>query len=411
MDAAVRPGRFDALSVPAYRQLVIGGTFTFLAMQVTMIARAWLAFELTGTNAALGGVVLGFGAASIVAIPTGGVVADRFPKRKVLIAAGSVQTVVSFAIATAVATDVIAYWMLIVAGVLQGAAISLLAPARLAFIADLVDREQLTNAVLLGMSSMQLTRMIGPAVAGTLIGVETVGIAGVYFIGSATSALGLLFVFGLPEGRPRHRSGRSPVEDLTDGVGFVRSSPLLAHLMIFSFLVVLIGYPHQVFLPVVAERLFDTGSVGFGALTTAAAVGAFISSIALANTPAEKLRRVQAIAALAFGAFLVAFAAAPTFPIAIATIALVGAAAASFQALNNSLILGLAPVEYHGRVQSLLMLSFTGFGLAALPLGLIADTIGLRTTMTAMGLAIAVTVGWSAWYQRRLPPPAAGRMW
>ena len=406
-----RGGRFDSLAIPTYRRLIIGGTFTFLAMQITMIARAWLAFELTGTNTALGGVVLGFGVASIVAIPTGGVVADRFPKRTVLVVTGCVQTIVSLAIASAVASDAIAYWMLIVAGVLQGAAISLLAPARLAFIADLVDRDRLTNAVLLGMSSMQLTRMIGPAIAGTLIGIETIGISGVYYIGAGASAIGLLLVIGLPDGRPRHKSDRTPIEDLIDGVRFVRSTPLLSHLIVFSFLVVLFGFPHIVFLPVLAEEIFDAGSVGFGALTTAAAVGAFISSLALANTVRSRLRAIQTAAAFGFGLFLVAFAVAPTFAAALIAIAFVGAAAASFQALNNSLILTLAPVEYHGRVQSLLMLSFTGFGLAALPMGLLADTVGLRLTLALMGGAIIVVGLWSIWWMRRLAAHESGTLW
>ena len=404
-------GRFDSLSIPAYRRLMIGGTFTFLAMQITQIARAWLAFELTGTNAALGGVVLGFGVASIVAIPTGGVVADRFPKRTVIVIAGLVQTVVSLVIATTVATGIVAYWMLIVAGVLQGAAISVLAPARLAFIADLVDREHLTNAVVLGMSSLQLTRMIGPALAGTLIGVNTIGIAGVYYIGCGASAIGLLLVVGLPDGRPKHTSERTPIEDLSDGVRFVKSMPMLSHLIIFSFLIVLVGFPHQVFLPAIAEDVFDTGSAGFGFLATAAAIGAFISTLALANTPRNRLRPIQTIAALSFGVALIGFALAPSFPVALAAIMVVGAAAASFQALNNSLILALAPVEYHGRVQSLLMLSFTGFGLAALPMGLLADTAGLRVTMTAMGAVMMLVVAWSVWWLRRLAAHESGRLW
>ena len=406
-----RGGRFDSLAIPVYRRLWIGGAFTFLAMQITMIARAWLAFELTGTNAALGGVVMAFGAASLVAIPTGGVVADRFPKRRILVLTGCMQTGVALAIAILVATDTIAYWMLIVAGLIQGAGMSLLAPARLAFVADIVPRDKLTNAVLLGMSSMQLTRMIGPAIAGTLIGVQTIGIAGVYFIGAGAAGLGLLMVIGLPEGRPKHRSDRTPVEDLADGVGFVRSVPLIAHLIVFSVLVVVLGYPHQVFLPVVAEEIFDAGSAGFGALATASAVGAFVSSIALANTARNRLRSVQTSAALVFGVSLVGFAISPSFALALMVIVVVGAAAASFQALNNSLILALTPVEYHGRVQSLLMLSFTGFGLAALPLGVLADAIGPRWTMALMGTAIVITVAWSISWLRRLAAHESGTLW
>ena len=84
-------GKFAILAEPVFRRLVIGGAFTFLAMQVSVIARGWLAFDLTGTNTALGGVLLGFGLSSIIAIPIGGVLADRFPKRRVLIIAGTIH--------------------------------------------------------------------------------------------------------------------------------------------------------------------------------------------------------------------------------------------------------------------------------------------------------------------------------
>ena len=154
-----------------------------------------------------------------------------------------------------------------------------------------------------------------------------------------------------------------------------------------------------------------SGSAGFGALATASAVGAFVSSIALANTARNRLRSVQTSAALVFGVSLVGFAISPSFALALVVIVVVGAAAASFQALNNSLTLALTPVEYHGRVQSLLMLSFTGFGLAALPLGVLADAIGPRWTMALMGTAIVVTVAWSISWLRRLAAHESGTLW
>ena len=128
-------GRFDSLRLPVYRRLLIGGTFSFLSMMISTTARGWLAFDLTGTNTALGGVMIGFGLASIVMIPLGGVLADRFPKRRVLLVTAGLQTTVSLLLATAAVTDVIEYWMLVAASVVQGAVISMLGPARLAFIA------------------------------------------------------------------------------------------------------------------------------------------------------------------------------------------------------------------------------------------------------------------------------------
>ena len=111
---------------------------------------------------------------------------------------------------------------------------------------------------------------------------------------------------------------------------------------------------------------------------------------------------------VAFGVGLVLMAVSPTFVIAVAAVTWVGAASAGFQAMNNSLVLALSDLEYHGRVQSLLMLGFSGFGLAALPLGLIADAVGLRETLVAMGVLVAVISTISVIIRRRQAPrPAA----
>ncbi|RMH75966.1 MAG: MFS transporter [Actinomyces sp.] len=388
--------RFAAWSVRPFRALLVGGVFTFLSMQMAAIARAWLAFELTGTNTALGGVLIGFGLSSIVAIPAGGVIADRFPKRAVIATAGILQTAMSAGLAVAIATDVIAYWMLVVASVVQGAFISLLGPARLAFIAEVVDRRLLTNAVFLSQTSLQAARVVGPAVAGALISVDAIGVGGAYWTATVLAAAGVAAALVLPALPARARTGRSPWGDLADGIRHVRRDRRLGLLLVLSFLVVLIGFPHVAFLPTYAEEIFGAGSVGFGILNTAAAVGAVASSLALAGVHRSRLWRYQVTAAGAFGLLLVVLGFAPAFWVAVGVMVLIGAASAAFQALNNSLILGIAPVEYHGRVQSLLMLSFTGFGLAALPLGAVADAAGLRPTFAGMGLAVALVVAVSA---------------
>lgn len=388
--ADAKDGRFASFEEPVYRRLLIGGTFTFLAMQMSVIARGWLAYDLTGTNTALGGVLIGFGLSSVIAIPMGGVLADRFPKRRVLLISGTMQTATSLVLATAIVTDVIEYWMLVVASVVQGAVISLLGPARLAFIAESVDPKRMTNAILLSQSSLQLTRVLGPATAGALIGVSFFGVGGVFFLASGVAFGGLLTTLGLPEGRPKMVPTRSPKEDLLDGFRYVRATPRLRHLLLLSFAVVLIGFPHVAFLPVVAEDIFEAGSSGFGLLTTAAAVGALGVSLALTGIAKNRLGPIQAISAVGFGVALALFGVAPTFPIALLIMVAIGITSAAFQALNNSLVLSIAPVEYHGRVQSLLMLGFSGFGFAALPLGIIADAVGLRPTLTVMGIAVAI---------------------
>lgn len=287
---------------------------------------------------------------------------------------------------------------------------SMLGPARLAFIAEVVDRDHLTNGVLLSQSSLQLTRVFGPAVAGALIGIQAFGVGGVYYLAAGFAVGGLLLTFGLPEGRPLHPPTRSPIDDLRDGVRFVRSNPTIAHLLIISYLVVLFGFPHVAFLPIIAEDVFDAGSVGFGLLTTASALGALATSLGLANTPPGRVGPLQAGAAIGFGVTLVLFGLSPNFVAALILMAAVGATSSAFQSLTNSLVLTSSPVEYHGRVQSLLMLGFSGFGLAALPIGLLADAIGIRETLVAMGIVVTIAATISAATRGRQAPSPTARL-
>ncbi len=362
--------------------------FTFLTMQVSLIARSWLAFEITGSNTGLGGVMLAFGLSSIVAIPYGGALSDRFPKRRILAVVGVVQSATPLGLAVALATGTEAYWMLIVSSVLQGAMIATMAPARLAFVSEVVGREHLTNAIFLSMSTAQVARVVGPAAAGALIGAAFFGLAGVFFAAGALGLLSLLLLIGVPPGDPPIPSGRSALGDIVDGLQFVRSRPDVMHLLAVSLGVVLVGFPHMAYLPLVAEELYDAGSAGFGLLNASAAIGALVGTVALANLERRLLKPYQKRAAVLFGVTLAVFALMPNFYAAVGVMALVGATATVFQALNNSLVLALTPVEYHGRVQALLMLSFSGFGLAALPIGLVADAVGIRATIFGLGVLV-----------------------
>lgn len=396
------PGRFESLAVRDFRRLWWGGLFVFLAMQTQQIARSWLAYELTGTNTALGGVLIGFGVAGLIAIPTGGVLADRLNKRTILIGTQLVNTVVAVALAAAIETGAIRYWMIVVASVIGGSTISILAPARMAMTAEIIDRERLTNAIMLGQMSAQASRVVGPAVAGALIGVAAIGVEGVYYLSAVLSLLAVALSMVLPLGEPRRRTQTSPLDDLREGIRYTRANPELVRLLVASLLVVMFGFAYQAFLPSMVADLFGRGAGALGWMTTVGALGAVAMSVVLANTPRDRLADLQGRAAFLLGVTIVVFSAAPTFALALAAMLFIGAATSAFQSLNGSLILSIADMEYHGRVQSLIMLSFSAFGLAALPFGIIADHFGLRRTMAGMGVAVCLAAAHSHLWRRRI---------
>ncbi len=403
-DEEARTSRFESLQIPEYRLLWWGGMFIFLASQTQQIARGWLAYDLTGSNTALGGVVFAFGVTSLVAIPAGGVLADRIGKRSILMFAQSTMTVAALGIAVAISTGVIQYWMLVAAGAVQGLGMSLLGPSRLAMTADLVERDSLTNAILLGNASLQMTRVFGPAVGGILIGIAVVGVEGVYYVGATLSALSVVATVRLPSGEPRYRSRRSAIGDLADGIAYVRARRELSRLLVVSLLIVMFGFPHITFLPGMVEDVYELDAWALGLLTTSAAIGAVIASFTLAGVKRSRLPSLQVQAAIVFGISLIAFAMVPQYWAAVVVILFVGGSSAAFQALNNSLALTIADVEYHGRVQSLIMLSFTGFGLASLPFGRLADVYGIRPIMSLMGVLVLISMGIGMLWHKRITP-------
>lgn len=383
-------GMFSSLRFPEYRRLWIGGSVVFMAVNGQAIARAWLAKELTGTNAGLGGVLLGFGVAMLLATPFGGVAADRLSKRTVLMAAQILLTCSALWIGLAVQFEFVEYWMLIAASGLQAIAFAFYGPARMAFMAELVEGNDLGNAIVLGQMSAESMRIVGPTIAGILIAAATWGLASVFLACAVLCAMATVIGLFLPPGRPNpNREVRTPFAELRDGLAYVRTRADLSLLIAASLGVVMIGFPYLAFLPTVSDGIFDRGSAGYGMLSAASAVGAVSAGLVTAHRGArDEPWRFVTIAGLGFGVFVVVIGLAPTFELAVVVIAITGGMSLAFQTTLQSLLLSLSDFEYHGRIQSLVMLGFSGYGIAALPLGILADAIGMRGTFMVMGAIV-----------------------
>ena len=385
---AARSGTFASLADAQYRRLFAAGTVAFLATQALVVARGWLASELTGNNTGLGGVYLVFGAGMLLATPVGGVLADRLPRRNLLAGTYLLIAVVSLWMGLGIEFGFVRYWMALVAAGLQAVAFAFMVPARMSMTIDLVGRDLLTNAVVLGQMSMNATRVVGPSLAGLGIGIAWFGLAGVYFATVVLMVLALAMVLSLPAGADRNApSGRSPWADYADVVRYVSQRPELRRLLFTSFVVLMVGFPYLAFLPRVSVEMFDAGASGYGVLSAVSALGAVGVSFLLARRSAiEELRAVQTGLGITFGISVIGLGLSPSFGVALIVLVVVGAASSGFQSMNNALMLALSDSEYHGRVMSLMMLAFGGFGLAALPLGILADAAGLPETLMVMGV-------------------------
>lgn len=389
--AASRPtpanSTFAALAVPAFRRLWLAGLVVFLSVTGQAIARGWLARDLTGTNAGLGGVLLAFGVAMLVSTPFGGVAADRFPKRVVLVVSLMLLSASSLWIGIALLFDAVEYWMLLGASAVQAMAFALFGPARMSYITDIVGADRLSNAIVLSQMGAESMRVIGPTIAGVVIASSASGLDIVFMASGGLTLASAVLTSLLPAGRPVSSGPtRSPLGEIRDAVRYVRRRPDLVALVGCSLSVVMVGYPFMAFLPSIADGVFDRGSAGYGVLSAVSAVGAVLAGLVVTRWGDRYDPWMYATASgFAFGVGLVALGASPTFWVATVVLAFTGGMSLLFQTTTNSLLLNLSAFEYHGRIQSIVMLGFSGFGIAAFPLGALADLISLRVTLVLMG--------------------------
>ncbi len=393
-----RGGAFSSLAIRDYRILWWAGLFSFMSVQMQFLLRGILAWDLTLRERSVGTVYFFFGASMLITTLMGGVAADRLPKRIVLLVSQSCITLAAVGMGIAVVTGREEFWMLLLASVMQGGSFGFLGPARVAFSAELVGRDQIGNAIALTMLSMNGTRVFAPALAGALAGVAFIGIGGAYLVAAACSVFSLFAMFLLPAGKPSANTvAKNPLAEIADGVRYVAGVPNLRRLILTSFIIIMFGFNYVSFIPVYVKDIFGETDAWVGYFSSIGALGAVAAAYPLASrSDSPRAKQIMILAGIAFGGIVVALAYSPWLLLSLATMIGIGAANTAFQSLSATLAITESDPSYQGRVQSIMQLSFAGFGLAALPLGQLAEIIGLRNSMGIMGgvvVAAAILYG------------------
>jgi MFS family permease len=365
-----------------------------IAWTMSTVATGYAAFILTGSATVLGLVSVAMGVPMLLFSLVGGVVADRLPRRTVLIATQSAFGLATAAVTVLALSEQLAVWHLVGFTFVQGAAVSFNMPSRQAYIAELVGPRLLRSAVALNNAGLNFCRIAGPAIAGAMLAVPAIGVGGVFLSMTVMYAAVLVSLFRLPTVKdasaPREAGGWA---QLVEGLQYIRSSPVLLALLGLAFVPLFFGMPYQMLMPVFAERVFDVGAAGLGMLMAAAGVGALAGSLFVAAvTHHARPAMFQLALGVAFGLGLVGFALAPVFALAVACLMVVGFASASYTALNNTLLLSNTEPRLYGRVMSIYMFTFAVMPLGTMPAAWLADHIGGRATVAAGGLIVAAAV-------------------
>jgi predicted MFS family arabinose efflux permease len=378
-----------------YRYLWLYSASTFTGMQMQMVARGLLAWELTHQFSAVGAISLSFGLPMLLFSLVGGVAADRFDKRNLVLATQGFTGVLSLFTAVLVATDAITIQLLFIVGLFQGTFQALGMPARIPLMVAVVGPERMMSAIALQGAAQNATRLVGPALAGALVAAG--GIEAAYFTQSFIYLITLTLLFRVPSGLGATAAGqvrRGMLGDIRHGLGYVRGNRPLLLLMMMAFIPAMLGMPFIMLLPGFVTDDLGRGASEFGLLLSISGAGALVASLVIASlTEFPRKVLLQAVAGVGAGVGLVllgVWGEAFGYGGAVAAMIVLGLAFTAYQTLNNTLVISTADPEYHGRVMSIYMLTFSVMPLMAAPLGLLADAIGATMLFIAQGSLIIV---------------------
>jgi MFS family permease len=396
---------FRSLSVPNYRRYFVGQIISLSGNWMQIVAEMWLILKLTnssfivGLTAALQFVPMLFAGA------WGGLLADRLPKRGLLMITQTLMAVPALTLWVLTSTGNVTTPIVLALVFTRGAVNAVDNPARQSFVMEMVGRVKVVNAVSLNSLIVHSARIIGPAVAGGII--AAVGVAPCFLV-NALSFGAMLFALRLIEPDELHEGKRVAREpgQLREALRHVAATPALRVPLAAMALVGTLSFNFQVVLPLMARFAFHGSAATYAALTSAMAVGAVSGALAAGTRESIKPRLITG-AALAFGVFSIAAAAAPTLDLEILALAVTGAASVTFAASINSMLQLSAAPAMRGRVMALYSVVFLGSTPIGAPIsGWLAGAAGPRSTLVLAGAAALLGALGLWWALMRRPAPA-----
>jgi MFS family permease len=395
----VRLFNSGALRHRNFRLVFAGNLVSLVGWWMHQVAQPWLVLDLTNSPFYVG-LVAAMGTLPVTIFSLfGGVVADRYPKRRVIAITQTAFMAISLGLAAVVLSGVVTLAHVMLAALMLGTVAAFDIPGRQAFIVDLVGKPDLMNAIALNSSAFNASRVFGPAVAGVLIGTLGVGLC---FLANGLSYIGVLVALALVRvsGGGAIQLSRSTFSTIREGLAYVVEHRPTRTLILSMATASVFGFSYQVLMPVFARGVLGLGAQAYGWMVSAAGAGALVGGLGLATFA----RRVPAgtvvkVASVAFGVTLILLGTTRSFPLVLLLLTISGLTMVAQTATTNTLLQTSAPDELRGRVMSVYTLAFIGllpFG--ALLAGGIAERFGPTTfflvggtVCTAVALATAAT--------------------
>lgn len=371
------------------------------AMNMQMIARGWLIYSLTASALDLAWVTISFMFPSVLFSLYGGVLADRFPKRRLVVIAQTLNCLATLVMAAIIFANKVTLWDFICFGFFNGTVLALSMPARQAFIPELIPQPLIFTAMALNNTGWNLSRLIGPAFAGGLIawiadgneqsafgvGIVYLVIASLYLVSALTTLL-----VSVP-GSPESASRSGTLSEMRQGFDYAFSHPRVLGLLVLSIIPFSFGMPINTLLPAFNQDILGGHADTLGFLISAMGGGAIVGSVLMAAMGGLRNKgRWLVISALGWGLLTVVFGLSENMLVAVLVMALVGLLSSWNMSLNRGLLQHEVASEMRGRIMSIDMMSHGLMPLGLLPISWIAQSHGVDVALMVSGLAFVLLI-------------------
>lgn len=368
--------RFSALHYRDFRLFWFGQLISLSGTWMQSVAQGWLVYSLTKSPFYLGLVAAAGSLPILLFTLAGGIVADRFRKRNLLLMTQALSIIPALVLGILTDINLIAVWHVALMATLLGSVNAFDIPARQAFLVEMVGKSNLTNAIALNSAAFNGARMIGPVIAGMTI--AYIGLPSCFYLNALSFFAVIIALSKINIRGEIKKSSNGFIRDFTEGIQFMKSKPEIYRIILLIAVFSLIGIPYITFLPVFAVEVFRAGPKGLGFLVSAAGIGALTAALFLAfKGDIKDKNRFMFISALCFSFSLFAFSLSKIFYLSIVILIFVGWGIVSFLATANSFIQLSVPDNLRGRAMSVYALVFLGTApLGNSLLGVLANSFG-----------------------------------
>ena len=383
-------GRFwgSLTSYPVFRLLWFAALAASAGQWMQQVALDWLAIELTNSPGFVGIVTFAAGIPFVIVAPLGGVLIDRLDRRKLMLICQALAVILAIVMAIDVISGFVQTWHLPIAAILNGSLQALLSPTQQSLVPSLVPRSGLTNAIGLMSAGQNMTRVVGPSIAGVVIG--TVGVGETFIVQAVAICIALALVLRvvLP---PRQDVGTAS-RGVFDGVRLMASRPDLRGLFLLAAIPMFFVFPYIGFFNVFARDIFKIGAQGLGLFMAVSGCGAVVGSLLVASRQTiQGAGKILIMTTVMYG-FVVGIVAFSTHLwLSLPMMFLGSLLGSAFMGANNVLLQHRVSDEFRGRVMGAYMLTWGLMPLGALPMGLAADRFGVQIAV-ASGAVISTVL-------------------